>query len=95
MRILWSSTVASRPAETSQNVPVYIRVMDDAADADGDALKLSIDQYPEHGTVEVNNAGTPDDTSDDFVIYRPDTNFNGADSFTDRKSTRLNSSHRL
>ncbi len=33
------------------------------------------------GTVTVDNNGTPNNPSDDKVIYTPDTNFNGSDSF--------------
>ena len=43
--------------------------------ADDDALTLSIDTAPEHGSVEINDAGTPSDTSDDFLIYTPEDNY--------------------
>jgi hypothetical protein len=35
-----------------------------------------------NGTVSVNNNGTAGDTTDDFVVYTPNLNFNGGDSFT-------------
>ena len=35
-----------------------------------------------NGTVAVNNNGTPGDTTDDFVVYTPNADFNGTDTFT-------------
>ena len=35
-----------------------------------------------HGTVTVNNNGTPGNTADDFVVYTPAGDFNGTDAFT-------------
>ena len=35
-----------------------------------------------HGTVTVNNNGTPGNTADDFVVYTPAADFNGTDTFT-------------
>ena len=35
-----------------------------------------------HGTVAVNNNGTPGNTADDFVVYTPAADFNGTDMFT-------------
>ena len=35
-----------------------------------------------HGSVVVNDNGTPGDTADDFVVYTPAADFNGTDSFT-------------
>ena len=35
-----------------------------------------------HGTVTVNNNGTPGNTADDFVVYTPAPDFNGTDTFT-------------
>jgi hypothetical protein len=34
-----------------------------------------------HGTTSINNNGTALDTTDDFVVYTPNANFNGSDSF--------------
>jgi hypothetical protein len=70
--------------DTSENVPQFIYAMADAADADDDPLHLSVAEQPEHGSVEVNNAGTPDDTSDDFLVYTPHADYHGEDSFTYR-----------
>jgi hypothetical protein len=35
-----------------------------------------------HGTVTINDNNTVGDTTDDFVVYTPDANYNGSDSFT-------------
>ena len=35
-----------------------------------------------HGTVAVNNNGTPGISDDDFVVYTPSADFNGTDAFT-------------
>ena len=35
-----------------------------------------------HGTTSINNNGTAGDATDDFVVYTPNTNYNGSDTFT-------------
>ena len=35
-----------------------------------------------HGTVTINNNGTPGNTADDFAVYTPDSGYTGSDSFT-------------
>ncbi|QAY77378.1 tandem-95 repeat protein [Sphingosinicella sp. BN140058] len=35
-----------------------------------------------HGSVSINNNGTVGNTADDYVVYTPTANYNGADSFT-------------
>src|SRR4029453_19637431 len=35
-----------------------------------------------HGTVAINDNGTAGDATDDFVVYTPTADYNGADSFT-------------
>ncbi len=35
-----------------------------------------------HGSVTVNNNGTPGNTADDYLVYTPNADFNGSDSFT-------------
>ena len=37
---------------------------------------------PEHGTVVINDNGTPNDLSDDFITYTPDQDYYGTDTFT-------------
>src|SRR4029079_1292070 len=35
-----------------------------------------------HGSVSIDDNSTPGDTTDDFVVYTPDADYNGSDSFT-------------
>jgi VCBS repeat-containing protein len=35
-----------------------------------------------HGSVSVNNNGTPGNSADDYLVYTPNADFNGSDSFT-------------
>ena len=35
-----------------------------------------------HGTAVLNDNGTPGDTTDDFIVYTPNADYNGSDSFT-------------
>ncbi|SDS30716.1 tandem-95 repeat protein [Christiangramia echinicola] len=62
-------------ANTSEDTEVTVAVLDNDSDLDGDTLTVTIteDQQPDNGTVTVNADGT--------VIYTPDENFNGTDSF--------------
>ena len=53
-----------------------------ADDGDDDILHLVINEFPEHGGVEIDLAGTPDDTSDDRIIYTPYDYYNGEDDFS-------------
>ncbi len=67
--------------ETDQGVPTFIDIMSLVADADDDPLTISVVQ-PTNGYVEINNAGTPNDASDDFLIYTPNADFHGEDTIT-------------
>jgi uncharacterized repeat protein (TIGR01451 family) len=51
------------------------------SDIDGDPLHIQSVNNAAHGTVTLNDNGTPGDTSDDFVIYDPSADFNGTDTF--------------
>jgi uncharacterized repeat protein (TIGR01451 family)/gliding motility-associated-like protein len=37
---------------------------------------------PANGTATVNNNGTPNDPTDDYIVYTPNSNFTGTDTFT-------------
>lgn len=50
-------------------------------DVDGDPLTLNLSTTPSNGTAIINNNGTTGDSSDDFITYTPNTNFNGIDTF--------------
>ncbi|MFN8258765.1 MAG: Ig-like domain-containing protein [Bacteroidales bacterium] len=43
---------------------------------------LSILTAPQHGAATVDNNGTPNDPTDDVIIYTPSSDFDGSDSFT-------------
>jgi RHS repeat-associated protein len=68
---------------TDENIPVTVPAGAAASD-DGPVIYLQIDHAPQHGTVEINTASTPDDTSDDYLIYTPDQDYSGTDTFTYR-----------
>ncbi len=65
---------------------VGIKVLDNDFDPDGDALKITFaatDKISANGgTIKLNNNGTPDDFSDDKLVYRPAAGFTGVDTFT-------------
>ena len=52
---------------------------------DTDSISAVLVSGPAHGSLSLNSDGT--------FTYTPTANFNGTDSFRDRKSRRLNSSH--
>ncbi len=61
-------------AETYENTPVDIPVLDNDSDPDKDELTITEVGEPANGTAVVNEDGT--------VTYTPDTGFSGEDSFT-------------
>ncbi|GEM_PF-1510328 len=68
-------------ATTLKDTPVNIEIFaNDIAIAE-DTI-LNVPTSTSNGTLAVNNNGTPGDTSDDFVVYTPDLDFTGVDSFT-------------
>ena len=71
-------------ASTTEETPVTIEVLSNDTDAEDSAPPggITITTPPTHGTVSIDDNGTPDDTSDDTVIYTPDDNYVGEDSFT-------------
>ncbi|WP_424100227.1 Ig-like domain-containing protein [Moorena producens] len=69
-------------AISNEDIPVNINVLDNDNDIDGDSLNIAIVSNPSNGNAVVNNNGTPDNPSDDFISYTPNPNTNGNDSFT-------------
>lgn len=69
-------------AVTSQDTAVNINVLGNDSDQDGDTLALTIAMAPSNGTAQVNDNGTPNDTSDDLISYTPTTGFAGPDNFS-------------
>jgi len=66
-------------AATPMEVSVAILVLDNDNDVPNTGTVTTT--LPSNGTVIVNNNGTPNDPSDDFVTYTPSTGFEGTDSF--------------
>lgn len=59
------------------NVPI---LANDTFGEDGtDAIEITT--TPSHGTVTLDDNGTPADPTDDFAVYQPDPNYYGADTF--------------
>ena len=46
------------------------------------STQIIIATLPSHGTATINNNGTPTDPTDDYVLYTPNVDFVGMDSFT-------------
>lgn len=69
---------------TAIEVPANVAVLNNDTDPDGDTLLL--DRFDaisaEGGTVTRRTSGTPDDLSDDLLLYTPAAGFSGSDSFT-------------
>ena len=72
--------IANDTATTNEDTAVNILVLGQRH-VRGHARDHRHDQRRD-GTVAVNNNGTPGDTTDDFVVYTPNADFNGTDSFT-------------
>lgn len=67
---------------TAVETPVNIDVLANDSDEDEDTILLLGASDGLHGTVEVDDNGTEEDQSDDFLVYTPNESFNGTDTFT-------------
>lgn len=65
---------------TLEDTPVTIDILANDNDIPTSGTLTLTD--PSNGTVVIDDNGTPDDPSDDTVVYSPGLNFNGTDSFT-------------
>jgi len=67
---------------TSENVPVDITVIiNDTFGVDGAAMAdISVTIAPMNGTSMIDDNGTPNDPTDDFITYTPHLNYSGLDS---------------
>ncbi|PHN05646.1 Ig-like domain-containing protein [Flavilitoribacter nigricans] len=75
-----NADVASVNEDMSTDIDV---LANDDFGGDGPSMgAISIVSNGGNGTASVNNNGTPNDPTDDFITYTPDANFNGSDSFT-------------
>ena len=68
-------------ATTTEGTQVGIEVLENDSDPDGDSLSIASFIQPSNGQVLLNKNGTPDDLSDDRLVYKPDANFTGTDIF--------------
>ncbi|MEM9271508.1 MAG: Ig-like domain-containing protein [Cyanobacteria bacterium P01_F01_bin.143] len=68
-------------ATTTQGKQVGVRVLNNDSDPDGDALRIQSFTQGDYGQVVKNNNGTPDNPSDDRLVYKPNADFTGTDSF--------------
>ncbi|AWI24425.1 hypothetical protein HYN49_00135 [Flavobacterium pallidum] len=70
-------------ANTVEEVAISIPVLaNDSFGGDGPGVGPITVTQGTNGTVTVNNNGTPNNPSDDTVVYTPNVNFSGTDSFT-------------
>lgn len=79
------SLIANDDADTTPvNTPVTIDVLANDSAPDGDIMSLdSFDATSQfNGTVARDDNGTPQDTSDDKLVYTPPENASGIDTFT-------------
>ena len=83
-------TVLNSPPEADDDTFTVLEDATDApldvlgndADPDGDDLTISIVEAPTNGTATVSDGGTPNDPTDDVVLYTPSPDFFGTDAFT-------------
>ena len=69
---------------TNQNIAVNINVLDNDSDPNGDVIAIEAFDgvSTEGGNIVLDNRGTPDNLTDDRLVYTPLANFSGSDSFT-------------
>ncbi len=79
-----NSPIAQNDSETVRlSSFVAIDVLENDLDLDGDALQIvSVGGEAKKGTVSVNDAGTPDDATDDFLVYTSNGSSTGKDTFS-------------
>ncbi len=68
--------------DTSDNILNVLSNDDFGPDGPGSSVAISVTTGPAHGTVVVNDNGTPSDPTDDYLTYSPNPNYNGTDSLT-------------
>lgn len=72
-----SFTVTRNPGSTAP-----VDVLANATDADSDPLGISIATAPANGIAVINNNNTPFNFADDSILYIPNSDYFGNDSFT-------------
>lgn len=73
---------------TEEDVPVKIDVLANDTAEEGDTLTISIVKQPERGSAVIDDAGTPEDPTDDQILYTPAQDFAGADTLAYKVSNQ-------
>ncbi|MEH1839380.1 MAG: Ig-like domain-containing protein [Nostoc sp.] len=73
-------TILSTQEDTAVNI-LASTILRRYSDIDSDTLNISGITNPANGTLTFNDNGTVGNASDDYFIYTPNANYNGADSF--------------
>jgi CSLREA domain-containing protein len=69
-------------AATAFETAVVIDALGNDSDPDGDPLAIAAVTQGANGTVAIDDNGTPDDATDDRLVYTPDAGFSGEDVFS-------------
>ncbi|MGJ3254170.1 MAG: DUF4347 domain-containing protein [Elainellaceae cyanobacterium] len=69
----------STPLSTPVNVSI---LTNDLVSADERPFSITGTTTPQNGSISISDNNTPVDTTDDFIIYTPNANFTGTDTFT-------------
>jgi len=77
-------TAVNDNVTTNQNIAVDINVLANDSDPNGDVITIkAFDGVSTKGSnIVLDNRGTPDNLTDDRLVYTPLANFSGSDSFT-------------
>ncbi|MEG4246762.1 Ig-like domain-containing protein [Microcoleus sp. MON2_D6] len=77
-------TAVNDKSTTNQNIAVSINVLANDSDPNGDVITVeAFDSVStKGGSIVLDNRGTPDNFTDDRLVYTPLTTFSGSDSFT-------------
>ncbi|QSJ20283.1 FG-GAP repeat protein [Nostoc sp. UHCC 0702] len=75
------ATAATTNEDSAVNI-LASNILRGYIEVEGDTFSISSFTNPSNGTLTFNDNSTPDNPSDDFFIYTPNTNYNGTDSFT-------------
>jgi hypothetical protein len=73
--------IANDTATTNEDTAVNILVQGNDT-FENPAHSISAVGTPSNGTATINDNGTAADTTDDYIVYTPNADFNGSDSFT-------------
>ena len=66
---------------TPTDTPLNADVLSNDTDANSDPLEITSVTTPTDGNAVIDDNGTPGDTTDDFILYTPNTAYRGPDSF--------------